>query len=407
MPGCGVGRGKLGQAVGREGRLVFGVMAACEGRVSGRVSDVSRAASSSARGRPPRERRAAARTPPRRASRAARPSRHRAEGCLRDMSRTTSWPCPAHAPRSWAVPRCDGQYGVGTMISSPVASRGRVLDMSQRGVGAVTSPPGLHSASTACRIACFAPQQQTTCDGSYLRPFRRSKSSHTAERSSCDPASAVYLTLPSRSASCAASITSGGGEKSGSPTEREMTGLPCRLSSMARSEMATVADAGIAATVREIAISPAGAGGAAPKSSISRRSSEKAAPTGRLRGAAGGGRKVSRRGGEEKRRRTGPSCRSSLRCASRARRRGRTSRGTCPHSSRSEETPFTRAEEAERGRCARVVDELEQRLETLRRDRRRLQLQLGEESAGEVRHELRRGGQRVVSLARQLDHLAA
>ena len=47
-------------------------------------------------------------------------------------------------------------------------------------------------------------------------------------------------------------------------------------------------DAGIAATVREIAISPAGAGGAAPKSSISRRSSEKAAPTGRLRGAAGG-----------------------------------------------------------------------------------------------------------------------
>mmetsp|Transcript_33327 Transcript_33327/g.108992 ORF Transcript_33327/g.108992 Transcript_33327/m.108992 type:complete len:825 (-) Transcript_33327:434-2908(-) len=65
-----------------------------------------------------------------------------------------------------------------------------------------------------------------------------------------------------------------------------------------------------------------------------------------------------------------------------------------------------RVEEVERV-AARVVDELEQRLEALRRDRRRLQLQLGEESAGEVRHELRRGGERVVSLARQLDHLAA
>mmetsp|Transcript_39452 Transcript_39452/g.124513 ORF Transcript_39452/g.124513 Transcript_39452/m.124513 type:complete len:206 (-) Transcript_39452:1787-2404(-) len=180
----------------------------------------------------------------------------RAAGCSTYSSSARVSSSTGVAPHSWGMPRCDGQYGVGTMISSP----------------------GLHSASTACRIACFAPQQQTTCDGSYLRPFRRSKSSHTAERSSCAPASAVYLTLPSRSASCAASITSGGGEKSGSPTEREMTGLPCRLSSMARSEMATVADAGIAATVREIAISPAGAAGAAPKSSISRRSSEKAAP---------------------------------------------------------------------------------------------------------------------------------
>mmetsp|Transcript_34983 Transcript_34983/g.109838 ORF Transcript_34983/g.109838 Transcript_34983/m.109838 type:complete len:550 (+) Transcript_34983:136-1785(+) len=74
------------------------------------------------------------------------------------------------------------------------------------------------------------------------------------------------------------------------------------------------------------------------------------------------------------------------------------------HSKKCEETLFI--EEVE-GVAARVVDELEQRLEALRRDRRRLQLQLGEESAGEVRHELRRGGERVVPLARQLDHLAA
>eukprot|EP00967_Tisochrysis_lutea_P021110 scaffold23969_cov26-Tisochrysis_lutea.AAC.4 len=42
---------------------------------------------------------------------------------------------------------------------------------------------------------------------------------------------------------------------------------------------------------------------------------------------------------------------------------------------------------------------LEQRLEPLCRDGRRLKVQLGEQPAGEMRNELRRGGQLVVHLA--------
>lgn len=56
---------------------------------------------------------------------------------------------------------------------------------------------------------------------------------------------------------------------------------------------------------------------------------------------------------------------------------------------------------------ARVVDEVEERLEALRRDRRLLQVQLRQQPPREVGHELRAGGEGVVLLAGHAHHLAA
>ena len=84
----------------------------------------------------------------------------------------------------------------------------------------------------AFTMACFPPTEMITSEGPYSRPYLFLRRWQTASRSSGRPGVTEYLVHPCSVASMPAFLMWAGVSKSGSPTAKDTTSLPCRSISL-------------------------------------------------------------------------------------------------------------------------------------------------------------------------------